>query len=462
MNEQQVRSLFAAVDLNAEVPLPPQYLDQVLAAGRASTRRRRVSMAAVVAIAVMAVAVGVGGVGGTGVGRIAPAGSGPSGPALPDRIASFSSLTNTVTAEPGGRAIMIYQYGSGEMFSVWQPLALGADTDTYRQVDAADSDHGLRPWLLSPDGTTVVMTSGEKAVSEITLVDLVTGERRLIVLPAPTGALPLAFSPDGRYLAYASVPLSPGDTGFVNVVQEAARRAGVLAVLDLRTGESTSHPEVTPVVSAAFAPDGRRIAVQTGPEAWIGTVDGTRERSVALPAQYVLATDVAWSPDGALLAVTGSVLEGDTGSDGGSGSVYHRRIRFIDATGDGAAVPAPVAADEMLGWRAEDRIVAQTREEASGAITISEIPLGGGAATVLSRFDNGRSCGYGLHRCDAYEIRMASGLLPALPVRPAGEPDRGSWPTWFRHAVAALSLAAAALGLWGVHLVRRRLRRKHS
>ncbi|MDG6107145.1 PD40 domain-containing protein [Dactylosporangium aurantiacum] len=443
MSEQLFRS--AALD---EPPLPPQYVERLVAAGRASVRRRRA--AAVLCVLTVLVA---------GLALVLPGPrpsvpavpQGPAGPpSLPERIAPYSTLTSTVSRSPGGRAVMLYQFGSGELFNLFQPLALGADRDTYRQLDAAEGRRGIRPWLLSPDGTTAVVTASVDAVDALTLVDLRTGRRRSVPLPSPAGALPLAFSPDGRTLAYAAVPMPLSDQ-YADVAGE-ARRTGVLVLTDLDTGRSSTLSAVTPVFAAAFSPDGQRIAVQTGPQVRIVDRAGTDVRTVELPAEHILTTHAGWSPDGRLLAATGAVA-----SPGGPDvTEYHRRIVFVDATGAGGPVPEPLAAEEMLGWRAPDRVVAQVAA-GDGPGELRDLPVAGGPGALLSRFDPGSTCELGLQTCQAFEIRMATGLLPALVVRPA-DADRGPWPRWTTVTVTAVSAVLALLAFLVYRWIRGRRR----
>jgi hypothetical protein len=439
--------LFRSVSLD-EPPLPAQYVEQLVAAGRASVRRRR-ALATAAAVVVAALVAG-----GFGMLRAGPApvpADPDRAPSLPDRIAPYSSLTSTVSRSPGGPAVMLYQFGNGELFNQFQPLALGAERDTYRQLDAAEGARQIRPWLLSPDGTTAVVTDSRTAVEALTLIDLRTGRRRAVPLPTATGAYPVAFSPDGRALAYSAVPMPMRDP--YNDVAAESRQTGVLVLVDLSTGRHSTLG-VTPVVAASFAPDGRRIAVQTGPSVRIVDLTGREVRAVDLPAEHVLTTNAAWSPDGRLLAATGSTLSGSAGA-----GVYRRGIVFLDATGTGLPVPEPIEAEEMLGWRSAERVLAQVAA-GDGPGELRDLPLTGGPGTVLSRFDAGSSCEFGTQTCQAYEIRMATGLLPSLVVRPA-DADRGPWPGWFTAGVtvAAVLLAAAVAMLVRRLVARRRSRR---
>jgi dipeptidyl aminopeptidase/acylaminoacyl peptidase len=276
-----------------------------------------------------------------------------------------------------------------------------------------------------------------------------TGVEREVARPAPAGVTPLAFSADGRQLAYATVD-GRLDPIVSDTVRDEASRSGVLSVLDLATGETAMLPAVTPVVAAAFGPDGR-LAVQTGPTTiWVGTTDGSRTATMTVPDDHRLVDGVAWSPDGRLLALTGSTST-YLGDD-----MYEVRphVAFADATGAAGPVPEPVPAEEMLGWRSPDRIVARTAVTPPGEI--SEIPLGGGPARVLGRFPPGNGCEYRSHPCLAVDVRMASGRLADLVVRPAGRADRGPWPAWFVLVLAGGAVGGLLIGAALVSAVRRR------
>jgi hypothetical protein len=462
------------VDLTGEPPLPPGQVERLVAAGRRSVRRHRAGSALAAVLAVLAVVVSVAGLGPLAGDRFAPATPTGQTPSLPDRIAPFSFRTAKASDAPGGRAIMIFQYGNGETININQALALGADADSYRQIDAPLSGGGFRQSLLSPDGTTVVLAESTAATSAFTVVDLVTGKQRAIPSESATWVALLAYSPDGRYVAYSTLPVAPETRGGTEIARESSR-SGTLAILDLTTGRSTSLAGVTPVGAAAFAPDSRRLAVQTKLETWIVTVDGQRERQVQMPKGYGILPKVAWSPEGNLLAAVRWGTESWSLLDGTISAVYVRdyqtdpgKVSFVDATGTGGRVPDPVPGldassgnpVEFLGWKAADRIVTLSFTEPGAEVgVINEVPLDGSAPTVLSRFDDGRSCELGMQQCHVYEASMATGLLPSLTVRIAAEPDRGPWPVWFRLVIASALIVAGALAWLVVRVVRWRRRR---
>jgi hypothetical protein len=49
----------------------------------------------------------------------------------------------------------------------------------------------------------------------------------------------------------------------------------------------------------------------------------------------------------------------------------------------------------------------------------------------------------------ASSLQLATGLLPDLAVREAGDPDRGRWPLWLR-LMTALTVGVAAAGAAGL------------
>ena len=69
-----------------------------------------------------------------------------------------------------------------------------------------------------------------------------------------------------------------------------------------------------------------------------------------------------------------------------------------------------------------------------------DVPLDGGDPRRLSAVPtSGGAYGVG-------QFQLASGLLPDLQVREAGDADRGRWPLWLRLA-AALGAGAGVAGL---------------
>jgi hypothetical protein len=447
MTDSDVRTVFANVDMASEPPLPAGYLDQTLARARRAVRRRRLAGlgAGTVAVVLLVVAVALlpfPTLPRSQVGR-------PDGPSLPDRFAPYSPLTASVRTSPPGRAIALYEYGSSELFTSWQLLVAGADRDTYRRVEFDP----MAPRLLAPDGSRVLFYAEPRTFH---LVDLTSGTTTTLASVewasnVGAGLQLLAWSPDGRYVAYAVPAPSPGDGRAENSFL-GERPIMDLALLDLTSGATTRVAGFQPVWAAAFAPDGRTLAVQTGPgKAWITTVDGHRVRSLDLIGGD-LAHGIAWSPDGALLAT--APYGGGTNEAPGDG------VTFIDASGTGAATPRALPAGRMLGWSSPTSVIVHEVDDATGDV-VAEVSTRDGSARVLSSFDRASRCEFWQMRCRPYRIQLASALLPHAGLRP-GDPDRGPLPLWLRVLVAAAVLPATAAVVWWATRARRRGQRSIS
>ncbi|MER7335202.1 MULTISPECIES: hypothetical protein [unclassified Micromonospora] len=448
-----MRELFATLP-DDPPPLPPGYLDTVLTRGRRSVRRRRVGAAAVWTVVVLLLAVLVV----PGVPLPVRTAAPSTAPSLPESFAGYSMFTSTVTKAPPGRAIALYGYGNGETFNMFQSLVVGADGDTYRRVDALE-ERGRPTALLAPDGTRVLAGDDRGATADLVLVELATGKRRSIPLVDPVGVRLLAWSPDGRHVAYSAAPLTrSGEFGTVNVVEAEVARTGTLRLLDLSTGRSTEVPAIRPAWTAAFAPDSRRLAVQVGQKAHLIDLDGRETGSVDIPAGRELAAEVGWSPDGRFLATVPWILEGpfngSTGGDTGRhGTFLHKvgDVDFVPVTGADTSPSRVQDVVQLLGWRSAGSVVVATIN-AEGHASIAEVQLGTGTRRTLSRFDTGSTCELGTQTCQVFDLHVATGLLPELTVRSAGRPQRGPWPMLVNAVIGVVVLGAAFL-LW------RRIRR---
>lgn len=455
MNDEQLSGLFRSVDLSGEPAVAPDEVRQLVAVGRRSVRRRRLvtTLAVTLVLVLVGVLVGTGAVPPRHRGLL-PAGP-PARPSVPDRVAPFSFRTGTVSDSPAGRAVLIYKYGSGELFNVWQSLALGADRDTYRHIDAASE--GYESWLLSADGRYVVLASNDRLSDQLTVVDLTTGAQRRVPLGGRRATALLTASPDGRYVAFSS---AASNRDLMNGEQAMfAQARGTLHLLELTTGRDTEVPAVSPATAAAFAPDGRSIAVQSGSDTSVYTLDGQRRWRVPMDDGQGLLPRVAWSPDGRLLATIRWESYPDsmapTWTEG-------EKVVFVTADGGNGPVPAPltVSGVDVLGWRSGDRIVALRGDIGDGYDTISELPLDGGPPRVLSRFDRSHTCEYWTQPCMELDVSAATALLPELTVRRGDDPDRGLWPLRVRLTALSAVLLAGLVTALVVRRVRRRRRRR--
>ena len=344
-----------------------------------------------------------------------------------------------------------------------QVIALAADADRYRNIN--ETRTGLAgkepaPFLLSGDGTRVAVGSGPRAMSEIPVVDLATGHVARYAIDADSTVTLLAWSADGRTLAYATRPFRPMPDSYGESLRA---RGGQLRLLDLDTGrtDTPTTPDLpTSVAYAAFSPDGTLLAVQAG-----GPEDGAEQRqsppgrllvvrlsdgvvvaTAPTPSYYRLANQAAWSPDGRRLALTPETQFPSPETTGAW-------LRTMEISPSGAWQPGPAvtgASGFFLGWQTPDRVVVRTSE-------IMAVDLNGGSSTVLSQVDVALED-------DVYivDLQLAYALLPELRTRPAGEPDRGPWPTWLRVTVAVATLAVLLPLALAAVVVRARVRRRRS
>lgn len=447
-----MRELFADLPDEQAPPTPPGYLDTVLSVARRSVRRRRAVAVAAWAVVVLVLLV----IAAPRVRLTAEPAAPVTRPTLPDRFAGYSTLTAPVDAAPAGRAVALYGYGNGELFDMYQPLVVGADRDTYRRVEEMQA-RDLPSALLAQDGTRVLLGDDRGAVTDLLLVDLITGRRQSVPIGAPVGVRLLAWSPDGRFVAYSAAALPGVPDGSSNFVESQVARAGVLRLLDLDTGHSTEVSAAAPAWMAAFASDSRRLVVQVNQEAHLLDVNGVETASVRLPEGRELVGNVGWSPDGGLLALGPMFTDGQAGGITAH-DVYigtRRGITFVPTPGSNRAAPAQVDGVQLLGWRsADDVLVADT--DTADRLTIAEAHLADGTRRTVSRFDTDATCEFGTQPCQVFDLQLAAALIPDLTIRPAGAAQRGPWPLWFTATVTG-SVLGTALLIW---YVARRIRRR--
>ncbi len=357
-----------------------------------------------------------------GYGRPSPAPQVAEGsqPSLPERFASYSYFTGYVSQSPPGPAIALYQQGwNVELADFPQGLVLGAYSDVYRRVDLADDredsdDQGEpAPMLLSADGARVAVGSHEGR-GDLELLDLRTGDVRRVAASGGQAVRPLAWSRDGSHLAAIELGAGASNQTF----------GGRLVIFDLASGETQRPPDFSSVSAAAFAPGGQELAVQQD-GIHIIDLDGRRLRTLVSSGPPYLTSESAWSPDGSALAVR---MEEPRNS--GQYSAV-----FLDPTGRRPTVHDPVADIDhngIVGWTGPDRLLTRTRQ------SLQEVDIRTGDRRQLAEFDT-TGGNFAMAR-----IQFAANLLLEMGLRPAGEPDRGPWPTWWRNTLAITMIITVA------------------
>jgi WD40 repeat protein len=231
---------------------------------------------------------------------------------------------------------------------------------------------------FSPDGQTLAVGTSDGTIQ---LWDASTRESSG-TLSDRNGdpVVSLAFSPDGKTLAVgASTATGNGAGSAVTQLWDVSTRQ-LIATLPAGNG--------APVVSVAFSPDGKTLAVGMGNGTGTGASGtqlwnvGTRELSATLPAGNGMEVDaVTFSPDGRVLAV------GTTGNTGGATELWDAGTRQLAAT-----LPARGDSVESVAFSPDGRTLAAGT--AGGVIQLWDAGTRQLAATLPARGDSVESVAF--------------------------------------------------------------------
>jgi WD40 repeat protein/serine/threonine protein kinase len=188
----------------------------------------------------------------------------------------------------GQRLATVFGDGSVRILSV---------TGSEPTVVLGAHDHGARRVAFSPDGRRIVASSADSTAR----IWSVEGVAEPVVLPHPDVVYSAVFGPDGRNVATAS-------------------RDGRIRVWNLSDPSSPEvvHEHDAEALSVSFSPDGMSVASGS----WDGTAsirEGSTGEPLVLRGNAGGVWEVAFSPDGRLLATAGDQGE----------------VRILDAAGGG-------------------------------------------------------------------------------------------------------------------------------
>lgn len=390
--------------------------------------RKRWPAAALAGLAVVAIVAAVALAAGWQSRRPQPVVAAGGEPTLPEEFPGYSLVQGDMDG-PFGRVIAFYHNGTGhEDFSFSQLIVAGADENKFRRVDLeSPQPSGPIYARLTPDGTKLVAGA---AHGVITVIDLLSGQRRDYPTAATQFTAPLAVSADGRRVAYS--------------VYGQFAEEGIVYLLDLPTGQVSAALGVN-ARHVAFSPSGA-LALQIDQTVKVAGWSGEVAREIQLPDSTELAGPQSWTPDGKFLVTV------HTGQS-------EPRYAFQPVDPATTPVPQPISArglvpgawgDHVLGWRSPSTmLVSGSDVNGTTSNLIVEVDIAGGAHRVIGRFRVGPNDDLAVG-----DVQLATGLLAEMGTRSGANPDRGPWPTW-TIVTAVLCLVVVAL----IVIVARRPRR---
>ena len=267
-----------------------------------------------------------------------------------------------------GRGVLIVGRGNGDV--ELRDVATGRTTLAV-PVNANEA-------IDSPDGS-LIATTGHDGL--LRLLDAVTGEERKLVTGDGVAQHP-SFSPDGTLLAAAW----PGDDG------------GLVRVIDVRTGRLVEEISWPGAHALSFSPDGTRLAViASSAGAVLDVADG--RQIFVLEAGLGSLTDVAWSPDGRLIAI---------GRDSGAAQVHEA------ATGEQRTVlPGHKSWVGAVAWSPDSALLATASSD--GTTRVWALFEGGGRQIMTLSADDTRT-GFGDVAFSPDGTRLATGTFGGTAI----------------------------------------------
>ncbi|MGH9248290.1 MAG: WD40 repeat domain-containing protein [Acidimicrobiales bacterium] len=382
-------------------------------ADRAVTTARRVRKTRVAAIAVAAVAAVVAGAlmvpVASRLGTIEPAGPGDE-PSVPGQIYPVPLHAPSVGEGPALGQPAAYLLGGVPRADGWfgesccHLAVVGASTDEYAFLDLPGmtdvAGGGALNARLAPDGRVIAYATP----GGIRLLNLVDGTSR--TFDAPPGLHPwsvLAWSGDGSRLAVATGDPKAGATEEIG-----------LATVTVADQPSWSTPDLGvewdgSTNAVALAPDGAQITLAQDGELRIAPVDGGSAR-ILLSGIGPVDPQVAWSPDGELIAALGFANRRDQSvAPAGSGAAWFKG-RYVEvATGKPGLfdIERGYELTSMLGFSGDSHVlVLVSPSGGSGPYVLERNELTTTDWSIVTRLSDG---------IDGLQIDAAAALLDTGP-----------------------------------------------
>jgi len=252
---------------------------------------------------------------------------------------------------PDGRRVVFHAERSGKR-GLWLLDLPSGKVRQLTRLGNPDEYHGDASWSL--DGRTIAFarvapdSADGRWHSRIALVDVASGSVRVIAIEK-TQKLEMrapAWTPDGRQVAF--VAASPANL-----------RGGRLHVIDIAGGRATPlSADSTPAFGAAFAPDGKRIAVLARDSAsrvqvYVQDLAGIRAAAPVRVTSHddVSFTRVRWTRDGSAILYAADGKLRKVAARGGESAIIEfnahlaitravRNLRSVRFTDPGKAAPA--------------------------------------------------------------------------------------------------------------------------
>jgi WD40 repeat protein/DNA-binding SARP family transcriptional activator len=253
----------------------------------------------------------------------------------------------TADWSPDGRRILTTGRGAGDAKVI--DVASGRIVHSFSTNGAGANDIED-----SPDGSLIAIAGRDGTVR---VLDDATGEASFDVM-GEGAAWQLAFSPDGKSLA-----ATWRDDG-----------GGLVRIVDVADGSVSGEMSWPGVFSVAFSPDGSALAVISSSSGAV--LDMVTGRQVApLTNSFGELTNVAWSPDGRLIAL---------GRTTGSAALHdaHTGEQLMVLPGHGSQVLG-------VGWSPDSTLLATASSD--GTATTWLLSEGGGRRLVSVTADDVRS-----------------------------------------------------------------------